>query len=664
MHIKQIIISGFRSFRTQDEIEPFRNGSGKSNFFDAIQFVLLAPRFASLRQEERQHLLHEGAGQNVMSAFVELIFDNSDGRIAVDGDEIVLRRTVGLKKDEFFLNRRRVRKGEVESLLESAGFSKSNPYYIVEQGKVNALCLMKDTERLNLLKEVAGTKVYEERREESNRIILETTEKREKIEEVISYIEERLDELEGEKEELKAYQQLDRDRRAIEYTIYDHDLRSAREELALLEAEVLEQNEENDSLYDKVYEVEEKLRDIEQNMQRLQERLRDKEDTQVPLRAELDAAMQHQEALDLEVSDLRERIETQAQEETSNSKLLEGLQAEEQQQRQELETNIEPTYVALKDEADELTSSLQTAKRRANALYQKQGRSAQYATAAERDEALGQQIEALRGELDERSQHLSHLESATEKTTTEQQELDATIQTLEAKNAEMTGTVKDLKARIREKTIERNEAAERRKENWRAIDSLEQQLRETRTSLEQSERELSGLLPRNVSQGLARLQEIVKAEGVPGVFGPIIDNIQLKDDTFRTAVEVAAKAQLFHVIVDTDETAAVLMERLEQEKSGRLTFLPLNRLRPRAPEYPDSPDVRPLIQVALDYPPRVEKAMQEVFGKKILARNMDVANEFSAKSNMDAITLDGDEVRQCNQCGRSDERQALQLPSS
>lgn len=91
MHIKQVAISGFRSFRSQSEIEPFsprhnvivgRNGSGKSNFFDAIQFVLLNQRFSSLRQEERQVLLHEGAGAPLMTAFVELIFDNTDGRLA------------------------------------------------------------------------------------------------------------------------------------------------------------------------------------------------------------------------------------------------------------------------------------------------------------------------------------------------------------------------------------------------------------------------------------------------------------------------------------------------------------------------------------------------------------------------------------------------------
>ena len=39
-------------------------------------------------------------------------------------------------------------------ILELAGFSKSNPYYIVEQGKIVAMAKMGDKERLELLKEV------------------------------------------------------------------------------------------------------------------------------------------------------------------------------------------------------------------------------------------------------------------------------------------------------------------------------------------------------------------------------------------------------------------------------------------------------------------------------------------------------------------------------
>jgi chromosome segregation ATPase len=43
---------------------------------------------------------------------------------------------------------------DVSKMLELAGFSRSNPYYIVEQSKITNLAKISDKERLNLLKEV------------------------------------------------------------------------------------------------------------------------------------------------------------------------------------------------------------------------------------------------------------------------------------------------------------------------------------------------------------------------------------------------------------------------------------------------------------------------------------------------------------------------------
>ena len=40
-------------------------------------------------------VLMDSVGSSVMSAFVEVVFDNSDGRLPVEGDEVVLRRTIG-----------------------------------------------------------------------------------------------------------------------------------------------------------------------------------------------------------------------------------------------------------------------------------------------------------------------------------------------------------------------------------------------------------------------------------------------------------------------------------------------------------------------------------------------------------------------------------------
>ena len=62
----------------------------------------------------------------------------------------------------------------MESLLETAGFSRDNPSYMVEQGSVKQLCELSDEGRLRLLKEVAGTRVYEERRRESENLLEDT----------------------------------------------------------------------------------------------------------------------------------------------------------------------------------------------------------------------------------------------------------------------------------------------------------------------------------------------------------------------------------------------------------------------------------------------------------------------------------------------------------
>ncbi len=67
---------------------------------------------------------------------VEIVFDNADQRFPTGNDTVILRRTVGVKKDEYSLDKKSTSKADVMNLLESAGFSKSNPYYIVPQARV------------------------------------------------------------------------------------------------------------------------------------------------------------------------------------------------------------------------------------------------------------------------------------------------------------------------------------------------------------------------------------------------------------------------------------------------------------------------------------------------------------------------------------------------
>ncbi|KAI9319338.1 RecF/RecN/SMC [Dichotomocladium elegans] len=108
MYIKQVTIQGFKSYKDQLTFDPFspkhnvivgRNGSGKSNFFSAIRFVL-GDAFQSINKEERQALLHEGTGSATISAYVEIVFDNSDNRFPVCSSlptvrEMSINETIG-----------------------------------------------------------------------------------------------------------------------------------------------------------------------------------------------------------------------------------------------------------------------------------------------------------------------------------------------------------------------------------------------------------------------------------------------------------------------------------------------------------------------------------------------------------------------------------------
>jgi structural maintenance of chromosome 3 (chondroitin sulfate proteoglycan 6) len=122
---------------------------------------------------------------------------------------------------------------------------------------------MKDSERLDLLKEIGGTRVYEERRRESLKIMQDTGmsfqhffliydflclfschgcyyhvfyceagNKRKQIIQVVQYLDERLKELDEEKEELRKYQQLDKQRKSLEYAIFNKEVQDAQLKLA------------------------------------------------------------------------------------------------------------------------------------------------------------------------------------------------------------------------------------------------------------------------------------------------------------------------------------------------------------------------------------------------------------------------------------------------
>lgn len=643
------MIEGFKSYREQIATEDFSpkvncvvgaNGSGKTNFFHAIRFVL-SDLFQNLRSEDRHALLHEGAGHPVLSAFVEIVFDNSDNRIPVDKEEVHLRRTIGLKKDEYFLDGKHITKTEVMNLLESAGFSRSNPYYVVQQGKIASLTLMKDSERLDLLKEIGGTRVYEERRRESLKIMQDTGNKRKQIIQVVQYLDERLKELDEEKEELRKYQHLDKQRKSLEYAIFSKEVQDAQQKLAEIEQARNKVSEISAKKYNEVLDAQEKSKDLENNLKDItkehQNLIKEKE----VIEKKRTTALKKRTELELDVKDLQGKISGNRHAKEEAAEQLAILENKIQGSMDEL-NNISPLYDNLVQKEKDITKGIMEREKKLSILYQKQGRATQFSSKAARDKWLQKETDDLERVLSTNTTQEKKLMEEIQRLNDEMRGCDENIQSRKANITTLESLIAKSRERFSDYKVERDSLQDKKKSLWSKENELTAEIDKLRAEVEKAEKNLDHAIPGDVRRGLNSVRKICKTQNISGVHGPIIELLNC-DEKFFTAVEVTAGNSLFHVVVENDDKSTEIIKHLNQQKGGRVTFIPLNRVNAPRVTYPQSSDVIPLLK-KLNFKHDYTPAFSQVFARTVICKNLDVASKVARTNGLDCITLEGDQV--------------------
>ncbi|KDE07866.1 hypothetical protein MVLG_01960 [Microbotryum lychnidis-dioicae p1A1 Lamole] len=652
MHIKSLKIQGFKSYRDETIVDPFssglnllvgRNGSGKSNFFAAIRFVL-SDAYTSLSREERQTLLHDGSnggagGGATMSAFVEVEFDNADGRFPTNKPTLLLRRTIGLKKDEYQLDRKSTSKGEVMSLLESAGFSRSNPYYIVPQGRITHLTNQKDSDRLALLKEVAGTRVYEERRAESMKIMDETNLKKGKIADLLQFISDRLDELKEEKEELAQFQTQDRQRRSLEYAIYQRELQDVAEALEQIEEERRRDVDSANTRREETNEREKAAAELEATLTATRQRLeilriehREASDE----RSDLTKSQAQVECIVRDAEDATHRGEERLHELEQELEQVEGSIHEAETELME----VTPQFEDLSRSEATTRQALETAQTTLGVLHAKEGRRNQFRTQAERDRHLKALVEGHGKAIQEREKGAQALEADLEKA---KETLSAIQEGSAEVRKELDGrkeAIREMQTKLAQHKVAQAEAVEKRKDVWKEDAKLDSQLRHAMEQLKTAQRNLSATVDRDTARGIASARAIAERLGLQGYHGALFELFTV-EDRYKVAVEVTAGTSLFQIVVDDDDTATQILDVMIKEKSGRITFMPLNRLHPQQMEYPEGNEAVPIID-RLTFDAQYRPAFQQVFGKTLVCKSLEVAGRYARSQGFNSITLDGD----------------------
>ncbi|XP_057334895.1 structural maintenance of chromosomes protein 3-like [Microplitis mediator] len=658
MYIHQIIIEGFKSYQGPTAFEPFhpnynvvvgKNGSGKSNFLKAIQFVL-CDEFYHLSSKQYQDLFHKGVSSRYPSAFVEIVFNNTDRRLPISKDTVHLRRSIGQKYDNYSVNKKLISKNDVKNLLASVGLSNFNPYYIVQQRTINKLVLSSDAIRLKQLKEIAGIKVFEALREESVKefeLIERALANSNKLNDDFS---KKLDLKRLESKEAKEYLRWDKERRILEYVINEKELKATEGLLRKAQDLYIEQDTEQ-------LKIDKELKHAQQMIFESNKRLDKATQNVANAREGVNIfVIQQQKLLEIKtnitrtINYLKTTIENDQKTQENNKIKLRELENSITKYMKKL-SPIKAEYESVKRREEKVTHDLIIKEQYRKELCVKKQRKREFADKSERDEWIKRQLELLDKDIQERDELRVKFEKELEEEKINRRNLESEIKNHDENIEKQLKLICDYKHKIYELEKLKDQYQDSRREFYRDKENYENELltlREKLTKIDQS-----SMISNDIADGrdsLTKVLDILRQQ--PGrqqevdssYFNMVIDNFVCDNDIYN-AVEAIAGNRLFNHIVATDEFGMEILDQMNRlQLPGSVTFLPLNRL-PTAKrlEYPGGNESVPMMR-HLHYDSEVEKAFYHIFGKTLLCRSLKDAIDIAHKHKFNCITIDAEQV--------------------
>lgn len=186
MYLTSLELVGFKSFAKKTLLEfssPITaivgpNGSGKSNIAEAFRFVLGEQSMKAMRGRRVEDLIWNGGADmpRANRAAVRLTFDNRSRFLDIDFEGVSVERIIYRDaSSEYRINGAQVRLRDVVELLAPAHIGASG-HHIISQGEADKILSANPVERREMLSDALGLKVYQWKREESERKLTKTEE--------------------------------------------------------------------------------------------------------------------------------------------------------------------------------------------------------------------------------------------------------------------------------------------------------------------------------------------------------------------------------------------------------------------------------------------------------------------------------------------------------
>ncbi|XP_062181355.1 structural maintenance of chromosomes protein 4 [Phragmites australis] len=665
LFIKEMVLRNFKSYAGEQRIGPFHksfsavvgpNGSGKSNVIDAMLFVF-GKRAKQMRLNKVSELIHNSSNhQNLDSAGVSVhfqeIIDLDDGNYrAVEGSDFVISRVAFRDNtSKYYINERGSNFTEVTKLLKGKGVDLDNNRFLILQGEVEQISLMKpkaqgphDEGFLEYLEDIIGTNQYVEKIEEAYKQLEVLNEKRTASVQMLKLAEKERDSLESAKNEAETYMLkelslLKWQEKATKLASDDATSRVAQlhENVADLEnnlaseREKIQQNsltlKEMESIYNKHVKRQEEL---ENNMKACKDQFKEFERKDVKYREDLKHLKQKIKKLEDKAEKDMSKIDLSTKEMEESSNLipeLEGKIPKLQELFNEEEKVLERIKETSREETERLRAELTQVRTELepweNQIIEHKGR---LDVASAEKELMQQKRDGARAELTDAQ---NQMESIKEKIKTKESYIVELQEKIEKHQSEASEAHK-----VEHECLKQEEL----------LTPLEQAARQKVTEIK-STRDSE----KNQNAALKAILQAKESNQIQGIYGRLGD-LGAIDEKYDVAISTACSG-LKYIVVETTNSAQACIELLRRRNLGEtVTCLILDKqthLLHRVKEKVKTPEGVPrLFDLVKVKDEKLKLAFVHALGNTVVANDLDQASRIAysaAKEFRRVVTLDGE----------------------
>jgi len=649
--LKSLELHGYKTFASRTLFEfpsditavVGPNGSGKSNVSDSLRWVLGEQSYSLLRARKTEDMIFSGSDQRPRAgmASATITFDNTDGWLPIDYSEVsITRRAYRDGQNEYLLNGQRVRLKEISELLAQSGLAERT-YTIIGQGLVDAALSLKPEERRRFFEEAAGIGLFRSRREEALSRLDTTRRNLERVRDILSELEPRLQSLEKHARKAQEYERVKADLRVLLRDWYGYHWHKAQSEVGHAREALKAQEARQTQARAHLAEIEGQLNELREEVQQVRGKL----NTWHGQSAELHR-QREQVSRDLAVMDERQRALTEQQLTIQQdvNRLEDDLKA-----REERLAALRDERERLQADLDEAQKQVKTAQAAINARMAEREKVEQALRDARRSlvssETQQVQIKAHQTELSQRLETLRqtriNLTAGLEK---EAEALDLAKKKLEeitnakinAENERKTAEEALQSQRVKITALE----AERKKsiDERNRLEAQQTKLRAQLDVLEQADKSFSGL-----NQGARYLLQAARQGRFKSQLRALSSILDVPAQ-YETAVAAVLGEMLDGVVISDDNDLDSALGMLSQGEKGRaVMFLPGHGEPTQWQPQIDSACLGPVIEL-IRFPKEMELVVRRALGNVILVKDHETARNLlkDAPKNARLVTLNGE----------------------